>query len=40
MWNEDDVKFMREALNLARSAEGRTTPDPMVGAVLDRKSVV
>src|SRR3989338_58788 len=34
MWNEDDVKFMREALNLARSAEGRTTPDPMVGAVL------
>ncbi|MGB9613481.1 MAG: deaminase, partial [Candidatus Margulisiibacteriota bacterium] len=25
---------MREALDLAKSAEGRTTPDPMVGAVL------
>jgi diaminohydroxyphosphoribosylaminopyrimidine deaminase/5-amino-6-(5-phosphoribosylamino)uracil reductase len=34
MWTEDDIKFMREALALAKSAEGRTTPDPMVGAVL------
>ena len=34
MWNEDDVRFMREAHDLAKSAEGRTTPDPMVGAVL------
>ncbi|MFH1387535.1 MAG: bifunctional diaminohydroxyphosphoribosylaminopyrimidine deaminase/5-amino-6-(5-phosphoribosylamino)uracil reductase RibD [bacterium] len=34
MWTEDDIKFMREALVLAKSAEGRTTPDPMVGAVL------
>jgi len=34
MWTEDDVRFMREALDLAKSAEGRTTPDPMVGAVL------
>jgi diaminohydroxyphosphoribosylaminopyrimidine deaminase/5-amino-6-(5-phosphoribosylamino)uracil reductase len=34
MWSEDDIRFMREALSLARSAEGRTTPDPMVGAVL------
>lgn len=34
MWSEDDVRFMREALSLAKSAEGRTTPDPMVGAVL------
>jgi diaminohydroxyphosphoribosylaminopyrimidine deaminase/5-amino-6-(5-phosphoribosylamino)uracil reductase len=34
MWSEDDIKFMREAHALARSAEGRTTPDPMVGAVL------
>jgi diaminohydroxyphosphoribosylaminopyrimidine deaminase/5-amino-6-(5-phosphoribosylamino)uracil reductase len=33
-WSEDDVRFMREALDLAKSAEGRTTPDPMVGAVL------
>ena len=34
MWTEDDVRFMREALSLAKSAEGRTTPDPLVGAVL------
>ena len=34
MWTEDDIRFMREAHNLAKSAEGRTTPDPMVGAVL------
>jgi diaminohydroxyphosphoribosylaminopyrimidine deaminase / 5-amino-6-(5-phosphoribosylamino)uracil reductase len=33
-WSEDDIRFMREAHSLARSAEGRTTPDPMVGAVL------
>src|SRR3989339_616248 len=33
-FNPDDLRFMREALDLARSAEGRTTPDPMVGAVL------
>jgi len=34
MWSEDDIRFMREAHSLAKSAEGRTTPDPMVGAVL------
>jgi diaminohydroxyphosphoribosylaminopyrimidine deaminase/5-amino-6-(5-phosphoribosylamino)uracil reductase len=34
MWTEEDVRFMREALTLAKSAEGRTSPDPMVGAVL------
>lgn len=28
------MRCMREALDLAKSAEGRTTPDPMVGAVL------
>lgn len=33
-WTEDDVRFMHEVLSLAKSAEGRTTPDPMVGAVL------
>jgi diaminohydroxyphosphoribosylaminopyrimidine deaminase/5-amino-6-(5-phosphoribosylamino)uracil reductase len=33
-WTEDDIRFMREAHSLAKSAEGRTTPDPMVGAVL------
>lgn len=40
MWTEDDVRFMREAHELARSAEGRTTPDPMVGAVLVKKGSV
>ncbi|MFA5113331.1 MAG: bifunctional diaminohydroxyphosphoribosylaminopyrimidine deaminase/5-amino-6-(5-phosphoribosylamino)uracil reductase RibD [Candidatus Margulisiibacteriota bacterium] len=34
MWTEDDIRFMREAHGLAKSAEGRTTPDPLVGAVL------
>lgn len=37
MWTEDDIRFMREALDLAKSAEGRTTPDPMVGAVLVKR---
>ncbi|MFA4905731.1 MAG: bifunctional diaminohydroxyphosphoribosylaminopyrimidine deaminase/5-amino-6-(5-phosphoribosylamino)uracil reductase RibD [Candidatus Margulisiibacteriota bacterium] len=31
---EADLKFMRQALQLAKSVEGRTSPDPMVGAVL------
>lgn len=34
VWSEDDIRFMREAHYLAHSAEGRTTPDPLVGAVL------
>ncbi|OGC22348.1 riboflavin biosynthesis protein RibD [candidate division WOR-1 bacterium RIFOXYB2_FULL_42_35] len=34
MWSTADKKFMREALLLAKATEGRTTPDPMVGAVL------
>ncbi|MEE8637884.1 MAG: bifunctional diaminohydroxyphosphoribosylaminopyrimidine deaminase/5-amino-6-(5-phosphoribosylamino)uracil reductase RibD [Candidatus Margulisiibacteriota bacterium] len=34
MWAEDDLKFMRDVLSLAKSAEGRTAPDPLVGAVL------
>ncbi|WP_270843355.1 hypothetical protein, partial [Mitsuokella multacida] len=29
-----DEEFMREALELARNAEGRTSPNPMVGAVI------
>ncbi|MBU0574565.1 MAG: bifunctional diaminohydroxyphosphoribosylaminopyrimidine deaminase/5-amino-6-(5-phosphoribosylamino)uracil reductase RibD [Candidatus Margulisbacteria bacterium] len=29
-----DIKFMKEALRLAARAAGRTSPDPMVGAVL------
>lgn len=31
-----DEDFMREALALARNAEGRTSPNPMVGAVIVR----
>jgi diaminohydroxyphosphoribosylaminopyrimidine deaminase/5-amino-6-(5-phosphoribosylamino)uracil reductase len=34
MWSDEDIRFMREALRLAKSAEGRTSPDPLVGAVL------
>ena len=31
---EEDLKFMSEALRLAESMRGRTSPDPMVGAVI------
>lgn len=34
MWTEEDINFMREALSLAASMRGRTSPDPMVGAVI------
>ena len=30
----NDENFMREALRIARNAEGRTSPNPMVGAVI------
>ena len=30
----NDENFMREALRIARNAEGRTSPNPMVGAVV------
>ena len=30
----EDEFFMREALRIARNAEGRTAPNPMVGAVI------
>ena len=30
----DDIKFMRRALELAQMAEGGTSPNPMVGAVI------
>ena len=32
--NTDDVRFMRQALGLARRGYGQTSPNPMVGAVL------
>lgn len=34
MTNNDDVKYMRMCLELAASAAGRTSPNPMVGAVV------
>ncbi len=34
MSTEEDKKFMREAIELARSQMGKTSPDPMVGAVI------
>ncbi|MFH0887482.1 MAG: bifunctional diaminohydroxyphosphoribosylaminopyrimidine deaminase/5-amino-6-(5-phosphoribosylamino)uracil reductase RibD [bacterium] len=34
MSTQIDHKFMREALRLAESTRGRTSPDPMVGAVI------
>ncbi|MBU0502475.1 MAG: bifunctional diaminohydroxyphosphoribosylaminopyrimidine deaminase/5-amino-6-(5-phosphoribosylamino)uracil reductase RibD [bacterium] len=33
-WTVADLNFMQEVHRLAKSTEGRTTPDPMVGAVL------
>jgi len=33
-WSESDSRFMRMALELARQAEGRVEPNPMVGAVV------
>ena len=32
----DDMRYMRRALALARRAEGRTSPNPLVGAVIVR----
>ena len=32
----NEEKFMREALRIAKNAEGRTSPNPMVGAVIVR----
>lgn len=34
MHTPQDIKFMREAINLAALGQGRTTPDPMVGCVI------
>ena len=34
MTNNDDQRFMRRALELAARARGRTSPNPLVGAVL------
>ncbi len=36
----EDERFMREALRLARHAEGRTSPNPLVGAVIVKDGVI
>lgn len=38
--NNDDLRFMRRALDLARRAWGATHPNPMVGAVIVEDGVV
>jgi len=35
-----DAEFMRQALRLARRGRGRTSPNPMVGAVLVRRGAI
>lgn len=37
---EEDERFMREALRIARNAEGRTSPNPLVGAVIVRDGTI
>ena len=34
--NDSDTKFMKKALHLARKGQGRTSPNPVVGAVIVR----
>lgn len=34
MSNTQDIKFMREAILIAEAAKGKTSPDPLVGAIL------
>ena len=36
----DDERYMRRALELARQAEGRTAPNPAVGAVIVRDNII
>jgi len=36
----DDVKFMKRAISLARRAEGRTSPNPLVGSVIVRDGMI
>lgn len=40
MFSEEDQGFMQRALELANMAAGRTSPNPMVGAVLVRDGIV
>ena len=34
MWSEDDVSFMRRAIEVAERGRGRVSPNPLVGCVL------
>ncbi len=34
MFTEEDIKYMKRALHLAKKAEGFTSPNPMVGSVI------
>ena len=34
MNKEEDIKFMREAILIAEAAKVKTSPDPLVGAIL------
>ncbi|HIZ85502.1 MAG TPA: bifunctional diaminohydroxyphosphoribosylaminopyrimidine deaminase/5-amino-6-(5-phosphoribosylamino)uracil reductase RibD [Candidatus Coprenecus stercoravium] len=36
MWSDDDIRYMRMALELARNGQGHVEPNPMVGAVIVR----
>ena len=36
MWNNEDIKFMRRAMDLSLRGQGRVNPNPMVGAVIVR----
>jgi len=36
----DDLRYLRRCLSLAKRAQGRTSPNPMVGAVVVRNGVV
>ena len=36
MWSDEDIKYMRMALDLARKGQGHVDPNPMVGAVIVR----
>lgn len=38
--SETDIRYIKMALRLARKGSGRTSPNPMVGAVVVRKGVV
>ena len=38
--NETDESYMREALHLAEFARGRTSPNPLVGALIVRDGTV